>query len=222
MSLFNHFSRFSSTFDSIIYIITLNKLIKGGVLLTIFWWGWFKSSKNNMYIRLHLISTLFACILAITCARLATLLLPFRLRPLREKGLDFLPPYGMSPGALEGWSSFPSDHAVLFYALSTGMFFISKKVGLIALSYTTLVIGLPRIYLGLHYPTDIIGGACIGIVISILWNVTAFGKKLSLPTLKLSNTNPEIYYPILFIITYQIVDMFDSSRSLIEFLNSTL
>ncbi len=190
--------------------------------MTIFWFGWFKASKNQPIVQARLISTLFGCFIAMVLARALAKLLPFRLRPLHEERLDFVIPFSMMPAKLEGWSSFPSDHAVLFYALSAGMFYISKRVGIFALVYTTLFIGLPRIYLGLHYPTDIIGGAFVGIVIALLCQSNYFLDKVSYSVLEFSRTKPEIFYPLFFIITYQIADMFESSRSFFSFLGSTL
>ncbi len=163
ISFLNQFSQLSRTVDSTVKFISGNHLIKGGVLLIIFWWGWFRVNKHQLLVQVHLVSTLFGCFIAMVLARALALLLPFRLRPLHEESLVFMPPYGMKLTELEGWSSFPSDHAVLFYALSAGMFYISRKVGIFALVYTTLLyttlfIGLPRVYLGLHYPTDIVRG----------------------------------------------------------------
>jgi undecaprenyl-diphosphatase len=60
-------------------------------------------------------------------ARMLASALPFRLRPIHDETLFFLRPHGMGKTRIEEWSSFPSVHAVLFFALSIGIFFVSKK-----------------------------------------------------------------------------------------------
>lgn len=171
MTYINEFSRYSMTLDNLVHFLSGNPLLKGGVLVTIIWWAWFQSDECRSDNREHITSTVLCCVLAMMLARVLALTSPFRLRPLHEEGLGFLLPYGVVETTLDGWSSFPSDHAVLFFALSIGLLFVSRKVGAFALAYTVLFIALPRIYLGLHYPTDIIAGAIIGMTIALLGNI---------------------------------------------------
>lgn len=215
ISYVNQFSRHSATFDKLLAFLADNHLLKGGVLVILVWWLWFKKEdKPDSRNREHIIATFIGCTVGMALARLLALTSPFRLRPLHEAGLNFLVPYGTSPAILDGWSSFPSDHAVLFFALSTGLLFISKKTGLFALAYTAVFIAFPRIYLGLHYPTDILAGAIIGVVISILCNIYLV-KSARLHSLTTwSNSEPQFFYPIFFLFTYQVADLFSSSRAL--------
>jgi undecaprenyl-diphosphatase len=216
VTFINQFSQHSWIFDKLIGFLSHNNLFKGGVLATIIWWAWFKSEDRHSHNREHIISTLLSCIIAIALARAFALTLPFRLRPLQEEGLHFLLPFGMTTTVLEGWSSFPSDHAVLFIALSTGLLFVSRWVGTFSLSYTVLFIGFPRVYLGLHYPTDIIAGAIIGMTIALLGNIYLVQSTLIQSITNWSYSKPNLFYPLFFLLTYQIVELFDHSRSLVS------
>ncbi len=68
---------------------------------------------------------------------------------------------------ITSFDSFPSGHATVFAALTTGVFIYNRKLG-IALMFATLFIGAARISAGVHYPLDILTGFVIGFVISIL------------------------------------------------------
>lgn len=212
----NQFSQQSLTFDKLLILLSGNHLLKGGVLVIIIWWAWFKNDDHHPLNRKHIILILISCIAAIAFARGLALTSPFRLRPLYEKGLNFLLPYGMSPTCLDGWSSFPSDHAALFFALSTGLLFTSRRAGTFSLIYTTLFISFPRIYLGLHYPTDIIAGAIIGIIFALLSNIYLINNTCLQSIANWSYSKPSFYYPLFFLFTYQIADLFDSSRAIIS------
>ena len=58
--------------------------------------------------------------------------------------------------------SFPSGHAAFFFAIGTVLYFYNKKAGILFLMGSA-VIGFARVTAGLHWPSDIAGGALIGI-----------------------------------------------------------
>ena len=70
--------------------------------------------------------------------------------------LDVLAPLGCN-----GTYSFPSNHALNNFAAATFFYRLFPKLKWI-LFVTASLIALSRVYLGLHYPSDIIGGAIIG------------------------------------------------------------
>lgn len=69
--------------------------------------------------------------------------------------------------------SFPSDHAAAAFAIAVAVFLVHRRIGLVVLA-TALVVAYARVYVGAHYPGDVLGGAIIGAVVTlILWRPLA-------------------------------------------------
>jgi undecaprenyl-diphosphatase len=222
ITFLNSFAHHSCAFDSFVYMISGNDLLKGGVIVALIWWTWFRLSADKNDTRQYLICAIFACLLAVVIARGLAIMLPFRERPLAVAALHFQRPYGAGDGGLIDWSSFPSDHAAVFFALATSILFVWRTAGIVALSYVFLFIAMPRLYLGFHYPTDILGGAFIGIVLALLARARLFRDWAGRLAVPWSHRSPGSFYACLFILTYQIATLFQSMRGIARYLYSLL
>ena len=63
--------------------------------------------------------------------------------------------------------SFPSDHTTIAFALAAAVYCSHKKLGIFLLILAFLV-GFGRIYTGVHYPLDVLGGILVGIISALL------------------------------------------------------
>lgn len=214
----NSFSNWSIIFDTTIVNLMHLDLLKGGVLIGIMWALWFRTDNGtiNGSVRERLISTMCGSLMALFTARVLAITLPFRYRPLHDPEIDFVLPLNMSEKALDGWSSFPSDHAVLFFALAFSFWHISRRIGFLSIFYVTLVIMFPRIYTGLHYPTDILAGAALGFGFAWLFNLSIIRHNISKPFIFILDRNPSVFYFCFFIVSYQLATLFNDIRNLAE------
>ncbi|MET7616876.1 phosphatase PAP2 family protein [Streptomyces sp. NPDC005408] len=63
--------------------------------------------------------------------------------------------------------SFVSDHATMAMAIAAGLFVAHRKFGLAGIGLA-LAEGFCRVYMGVHYPTDVIGGFALGTAVALL------------------------------------------------------
>ncbi|MEV8022571.1 phosphatase PAP2 family protein [Streptomyces sp. NPDC086554] len=63
--------------------------------------------------------------------------------------------------------SFVSDHATLAMALGAALFVANRKFGLAGIAIALLE-GFCRVFMGVHYPTDVVGGFALGTAVALL------------------------------------------------------
>jgi len=218
----NSFAQHSTTFDRLVVFHSHSSLLQGAFAMTVFWWAWFRRRDHQREDQTMLLATLAGSILAFGVGRLLALTLPLRARPMHDPTLHLILPFGMGPDEFRGWSAFPSDHAMLFFALAWGIWFVAKRAGLILLIHAAFVVCLPRIYLGLHYPTDILGGAAIGILVVSIVMMPRIRETLARPWLAWLDRSPGTFYAALFVVSIELASMLQGPRALLELVRRLL
>ncbi|GIW44049.1 MAG: ion channel protein [Candidatus Binatia bacterium] len=202
-------------FDGFVAFLVSWEIAKGGFVIALYWWAWFRldkaqgkgADKVQESQRARLLLALAGAMTGLTIAAVAALVLPYRPRPRILVGLD----PELSPGWAE-WSAFPSDHATLFFALALGLWYVHRRLGWVALLHAIVVVSLPRVYLGLHYPTDILGGALIG------WCVAWFAQRerrllvLAQRLVHWGSVRPAWFYALGFVASYSVATLFSDWR----------
>lgn len=220
VNFLNGFAHRSHAFDAFVFELSDNNLVKTAFITALMYWAWFRRSAKIVEDRRYLIWGVAACLLAVITARTLSHVVPYRERPLRDPAIHFQLPYETSEASLLHWSSFPSDHAAVFFALATSVFFVSRAAGLLALAHAFFIISLTRIYLGYHYPTDVLAGAIIGAGLASLALLPNFRRKATDPALRWMEYSPGTFYACLFLVMLQITTSFESLRHVGKYLMS--
>ncbi|WJV47810.1 phosphatase PAP2 family protein [Streptomyces flavofungini] len=63
--------------------------------------------------------------------------------------------------------SFVSDHATLAMAIGVGLFVANRKFGIAGIALAVAE-GFCRVFMGVHYPTDVVGGFALGTAVALL------------------------------------------------------
>ncbi|MEU5598615.1 phosphatase PAP2 family protein [Streptomyces sp. NPDC020298] len=85
--------------------------------------------------------------------------------------------------------SFVSDHATLTMAMAVGLFVANRKFGLVGIGLA-LFEGFCRVYMGVHYPTDVVGGFALGTAVALLLSPVAMA--LLTPVMKAVERSPRV------------------------------
>lgn len=215
ITFFNMFAAKSTAVDYLFHSLAGNNLFKGGLYVSILWALWFtRDGADEEKTRKLIMVTFVGTLTGLVLTRVVVHILPFRPRPIHNMEIVFRLPHAVVRETMDNLSSFPSDHAAMFSGFATGIFLISRFWGYLAIGYCFLITFIVRVYMGYHYPTDIIAGASIGIFFVLVVNTTFVRKTVVDKIFNFSLTYPPMFYALFFLFSYQAADLFNDSRIL--------
>jgi undecaprenyl-diphosphatase len=219
LTFLTHAALRSNLFNNAVRMVADFYLFKGVLPLAILCAIWFKPGVRKQWQREMVVATIFSGLLALIFGRALAHYLPFRSRPVFDPALHLtFPLSGTSEAVLRTWSSFPSDHAMLWASIAMGIFLIWRWAGVIALLHFAIFICLPRVYLGLHYPTDVLAGALIGIVVAYVVTREKIRVRFAPTIVRLFDKFPAASYAFAFVFFLELATQFDEPRQLAQWL----
>jgi membrane-associated phospholipid phosphatase len=203
----NDFVGWNPTFDR---ILANHEILKGPLFALIVGVLWYWPDKDTPLRRETLLMMMLVVGLSVVVNRTLSTLLPFRVRPMYSIGAN-APNLSAWHANFMQWSSFPSDTATYLFAIAAGLWIISRWLGLFFGAFAALV-ALARVFLGIHYPSDILVGALIGIATSIAVNRETVRKQIATPILALEARYPPYFYGLFFLALSELSGGFGVTR----------
>ncbi|MGW8380626.1 phosphatase PAP2 family protein [Streptomyces sp. ODS28] len=145
-------------FDATVAVWTAYGL---AVFAALFALGWWRARRRGPA---HVVTALCVpvAVLAAYAVNDAVKLLVREDRPCRHLHLatvEACPPHG-------DWS-FPSNHAALAVSAAVALWFVSRRLGAMAL-VAAVAMAASRVWVGVHYPHDVLAGAVVGALVALL------------------------------------------------------
>lgn len=120
-----------------------------------------KTRKAGIVVAFAIIVVAFAIILDVLLCNGLLKLLVARIRPCNVvKNVNMLIPIPKD-------FSFPSGHTAVSFAVTSALYFCENKIW-IPSALLSLLIAFSRMYLYVHYPSDILGGVVLGVLVGKL------------------------------------------------------
>jgi undecaprenyl-diphosphatase len=164
--------------------------------------------------RRHIIAGVVAAGVSVAVSRIVQNFVPSA-RPIWDPVSSALFPQDFRRVIDAEYHSFPSDHIALLFPLAVTVCQLDSRLGASGAAWLG-VIALVRVYLGLHYPLDLLGGALIGGLALVgsyaILGRTGHGGVVGVE--RLERRWPAMMAVTIFVVGYQYATLFAAPRDL--------
>ena len=189
-------------------------IFKGGLVLAVYWFSWFRIRSDRIRRLRVIVTAVIGALVAVIVARTISFVVPFRVRPMFDPAVMHALYSIPITANLESWSGFPSDTASFFFALAFGTCYLFRRLAIPIMVYVAGWICLPRMYLGIHYASDIVAGAAIGVAtVWVLLSNKWFQSSVVGRIVLFEKTSAHWFYGIAFLVSFEIASLFTDIRN---------
>lgn len=110
--------------------------------------------------------------------------------------------------------SFPSDTATAYFAVGTIVFLQRKALGLFCFGWIAVTVGIGRVVLGFHYPTDILAGFLLGFAFVVLSSHLKVAQGFLMRSLHLYDPGSHVYLTLVCLFSAEAYSLFPGSEAI--------
>ena len=202
-------------FDNLLHLLNSSALLKGAPFMIVIWWLGSGGGGERDARGAFLTRTIVGLLVGLLLARVLQDIGPQHVRPISDPTLHLKAFMENDPNYFRKLNSFPSDHAVEFFAMSLAIASRRFWLGMAAFAWSLVVICLPRVYFGYHYPSDILAGAAIGMAIMGLALTAPVPRRVQEAFVRFQAQTPGVLQAAQFGIALEMANNFDDIRTIL-------
>jgi membrane-associated phospholipid phosphatase len=200
--------------DSLADFVTMNALVSTWIYAAVFYLFWRIEDSRTVWRRTRLLEILVAFCLAMLATLAWRPLIGWPAPNLVTRFQKLYPTYFWYQG---NWNCFPSHSTLIYLIVAAGLWPFKRWLSALLMLWVLLAISLPRVYVGGHYPVDVLAAILLAVV--ALWTARHICANPRVSGLLMQGSSMGLRIEwLLFLWLFELGEGFRSSNSIATYL----